>query len=103
LDGIFAEITTRAKQDYQRSLLVGTKIYGKGTVQSWNPLQGDNGVVRITVARWLIPKGRLIDKNGLLPDYVIELTEDDIKANRDLQKEKAVMLLENIYHSNIVQ
>jgi carboxyl-terminal processing protease len=97
-----AEITAGAIQDYQRGLLVGTNTYGKGTVQSWIPLQGDNGAVRITVARWLTPKGRLIDKNGLIPDYVIELTEDDIKTNRDLQKEKAIMLLENIYHSTLV-
>jgi carboxyl-terminal processing protease len=93
------EINAGAMQDYQRGLLVWTKTYGKGTVQSWNPLQGDNGAVQIAVVRWR----RLIDKNGLLPDYVIELTKDDIKASRDLHKELAIMLLENIYHFNIVQ
>jgi C-terminal processing protease CtpA/Prc len=78
------------------------KTYGKGTVQNWNPLQGNNGAIRITVARSLTPKVRLIDENGLLPEYEIELNEDDIKVNRDFQKEKAVMLFENIYHSNLV-
>jgi len=88
-----AEITAGAIQDYHRGLLVGSTTYGKGTVQSWIPLQGDNGAVRITIARWLTPKGRTIDKNGLTPDYIVELTEDDIKANRDVQKEKAIELL----------
>jgi C-terminal processing protease CtpA/Prc len=93
------EIKLGAMQDYQRGFLAWTKTYGKGTVQSWNPLQGDNGAVQIAVVRWR----RLIDKNGLLPDYVIELTKDDIKTCRDFKKEKAAMLLENIYHFNIVQ
>ena len=102
MDVIFSEFATRAKQDYQRDLLVGIKIYGKGTVKSWNPLQGNNGTVQITVPRRFTPKARLIDENGLLPDYEIELNEDDIKVNRDLQKEKAITLFENIYHSNLV-
>ncbi len=40
----------RAKQDNQRSLLVGTKTFRKGTVQNWIPFQSENGAVRITVA-----------------------------------------------------
>lgn len=88
-----AEITAGAIQDYQRGLLVGTATYGKGTVQSWIPLQDDNGAVRITVARWLTSKGRTIDKNGVTPDFIVELSEDDIKTNRDVQKEKAIELI----------
>ena len=88
-----AEITAGAVQDYQRGLLVGTTTYGKGTIQSWIPLQDDNGAIRITVARWLTPKGRTVDKNGLTPDYIVELSEDDIKTNLDIQKEKAIELI----------
>jgi carboxyl-terminal processing protease len=88
-----SEITAGAIQDYSRGTLVGVKTYGKGSVQNWIPLQNDQGAVRITVARWLTPKERQIHKKGLSPDVEVKISDDDIKAGRDPQLDKAVEIL----------
>jgi carboxyl-terminal processing protease len=88
-----SEITAGAIQDYARGKLVGMKTYGKGSVQNWIPLQDDQGAVRVTVARWLTPKERQIHQKGLEPDVKVEITEDDIKAGKDPQLDKAVELI----------
>ena len=87
-----SEIVAGAIQDYGRGQLVGVTTYGKGSVQNWIPLEND-GAVRITIARWLTPKGRTIDKKGLTPDVVVEMTEDDYKNDRDPQLDAAVEIL----------
>lgn len=88
-----SEIVAGALQDYGRATLVGVKSYGKGSVQNWIPLDGEQGAVRITVAKWLTPKERTIHKIGLTPDVVIELTKEDREAKRDPQLDKALELL----------
>ncbi len=88
-----SEITAGAIQDYQRGKLVGTKSFGKGSVQSWTPLVNNQGAVRITIARWLTPQERQINGVGLTPDIEIPLTEEDLKAGRDPQLDRAVQLL----------
>jgi carboxyl-terminal processing protease len=88
-----SEITAGAIQDYERGLIVGTTTYGKGSVQNWIPLTNDQGAVKVTVARWLTPKGRLIHEVGLTPDYVVEITEEDFEAGLDPQLDKAIELL----------
>ncbi|HQU35697.1 MAG: Carboxy-terminal processing protease CtpB [Anaerolineales bacterium] len=88
-----SEILAGALRDYGRAKLVGVISYGKGSVQQWIPLSGENGAARVTVARWLTPKERLIDGIGLTPDFIVELTEDDAANNRDPQLDKAVEVL----------
>jgi carboxyl-terminal processing protease len=88
-----SEITAGAIQDYGRGKLVGVTTYGKGSVQNWIPLVDNQGAVRVTIARWLTPKERQIDKIGLTPDVVVTMTADDITANRDPQLDKAIELL----------
>lgn len=88
-----SEITAGAIQDLGRGKLVGTTTYGKGSVQNWIPLDNDQGAVKVTIARWLTPNGRQINGVGLTPDIVIELTEEDITAQRDTQLQKAIDLL----------
>jgi carboxyl-terminal processing protease len=89
-----SEIMAGALQAHQRGPLVGTVTFGKGTVQNWIPLsEGTQGAVRITVARWLTPDGRQIHEVGLQPDVLVELTEEDSNAGRDVQLEKAIELL----------
>ena len=90
-----SEITAGAIQDYGRGTLVGVKTYGKGSVQQITQLRDDGGAVRITVARWLTPKERQINKVGLEPDVVIPLTQDDITNDLDPQLDKAVEILTN--------
>jgi len=88
-----SEITAGAIQDLDRGKIVGTTTYGKGSVQNWVPLDNNQGAVKVTIARWLTPNGRLIHEVGLTPDVVVEITEEDIAAERDSQLEKAVELL----------
>jgi len=88
-----SEIVAGALQDAGRAKLVGITSYGKGSVQNWIPLSGDNGAVRITIAKWLTPKERTIHEIGLTPDYVVERTEEEFKADLDPQLDKAVEVL----------
>ena len=79
-----------ALQDYGRAKLVGTTTFGKGSVQSFIVLDNEQGAVGITVALWLTPKERSIDKTGLIPDIYVEFTQADLDADRDPQLDTAV-------------
>jgi carboxyl-terminal processing protease len=87
-----SEIVSGAIQDYGRGKLVGVTTYGKGSVQYWLPIS-DGGTVRVTIAKWLTPNGRTIDKIGLTPDVVVERTVEDYNAGLDPQLDAAVQLL----------
>ena len=89
-----SEILAGALRDNRGVKLIGKKSFGKGTVQELQMLK-DGSMVKITVAYWLLPKGHQIEKNGLIPDYEVDLTEEDIKANKDPQLEKAMEILKN--------
>ena len=67
-----SEIVAGALQDLGRATLVGSKSYGKGTIQTWQQLPDDNGGFRLTVARWLTPNKRWIHKIGLQPDIPVD-------------------------------
>lgn len=88
-----SEIVAGALQDYGRAKLVGVTSYGKGSVQNWIPLSGDQGAVRVTVAKWLTPNGRTIHQKGLTPDVFVQMTEDDYLNNLDPQLDAAVQTL----------
>jgi carboxyl-terminal processing protease len=88
-----SEILAGAVQDYDRGILVGGASFGKGSVQSWIPLKGENGAVRVTIARWYTPNDRLIQEQGLEPDVEVVLDEEDLEEGQDPQLEKAIELL----------
>ncbi|HVM71274.1 MAG TPA: S41 family peptidase [Anaerolineales bacterium] len=94
-----SEIVSGALQDTGRAKLLGVTTYGKGTVQLWIPLSNNSknnqGAVAVTIARWLTPKGNTIDKKGLTPDIVVQMTPDDLKAGKDPQLDAAVQQLTN--------
>ena len=58
-------------------------------MQNWVPLSNDQGAARVTIARWLTPKERLIDHIGLTPDVIVNMTVDDFTAGRDPQLDAA--------------
>jgi len=66
-----SEIVAGALQDHKRSVILGTKTFGKGSVQTILPLD-DNSALRLTTARYYTPKGRSIQATGIVPDIVIE-------------------------------
>lgn len=88
-----SEILAGAIQDYERGALVGTTTFGKGSVQLPITLANDQGVLKVTIARWLTPDEHLIQDIGLDPDYVVLLSDEDIEAGRDPQLAKAIELL----------
>ena len=87
-----SEIVAGALQDTKRATLVGSTTYGKGTVQTWEPLAGGNGAIRLTIARWLTPNKRWIHEVGVVPDIAVELP-DDLKPGEDPALDRAVELL----------
>jgi len=66
-----SEIVAGALQDHKRAVVLGTKSFGKGSVQTILPLD-DNSALRLTTARYFTPKGRSIQATGIVPDIVIE-------------------------------
>lgn len=96
-----SEIVAGAIQDYERGVLVGETSFGKGSVQFWLELDDDEGALRVTVARWYTPEGRLIDQKGLIPDFEVILTEEDFEAERDPQLDKAIEVLLEMIAENM--
>jgi len=88
-----SEIVSGAIQDRGRGKLVGVTTYGKGSVQTVEQLVNNQGEVRVTIARWLTPNERQINKIGLTPDVVVNITDADRQANRDPQLDAAIKLL----------
>ena len=84
-----AEILAGALQDYGKATLIGTKTYGKGSVQEVKDLP-DGSAVKITISQWVTPKGRFINEVGITPDMVVPMTDADYAANKDPQLEKAL-------------
>jgi carboxyl-terminal processing protease len=66
-----SEIVAGALQDHRRAILLGTKTFGKGSVQTIIPL-GGQGAIRLTTARYYTPSGRSIQAQGIEPDIVVE-------------------------------
>lgn len=88
-----SEILSGALQEYGIAKLVGTKTFGKGSVQELVTITSDTSL-KVTIARWLTPKGRSISEQGLKPDVEVKITEADLSAKRDPQMDKAVQLLQ---------
>ncbi len=88
-----AEILAGALQDTHGATVIGEQTFGKGSVQEYRDLP-DGGAVKITVARWLTPLGRSIDKQGIAPDSVVPLTIEDVHANLDTQFNAALDFLQ---------
>ncbi len=87
-----SEIVAGALQDSGKAILVGEKTFGKGSVQDYQEFN-DGSALKLTVALWLTPKGRSINKEGIAPDVEVKLTPEDFNADKDPQMDKALELL----------
>ncbi len=87
-----SEIVSGALKDNKRALIVGTKTFGKGLVQKLFPLK-NGSAINLTIARYLTPNNIDINKKGITPDYYVEITNDDIKQNKDRQLDFAIKTL----------
>jgi carboxyl-terminal processing protease len=116
-----SEIVSGCLQDLKRAKLIGTKTYGKGSVQSILQ-QRDGSAIRLTTAKYFTPSHRTIHEKGIEPDYKVEMTPEQIKdvilqrsplglnhlneedqirvkAAKDLQLEKGLELLRAKLHT----
>ncbi|MDQ3014498.1 MAG: S41 family peptidase [bacterium] len=87
-----SEILAGALTEHGVATLVGTKTYGKGSVQELINLTSDTAL-KITIARWLTPNGNSISEQGLKPAYEVPRTQEDRTAGKDPQLDKAVEIL----------
>jgi len=87
-----SEILAGALREHDIGVLMGKKTFGKGSVQELVDVT-ENTSLKITIARWLTPNGISISNNGLMPDYEVELTAEDIEAERDPQLDAALEFL----------
>jgi carboxyl-terminal processing protease len=87
-----SEILAGALSEHGIAKLVGTKTFGKGSVQELVPLT-DGTSLKITVARWLTPNGHSISEQGLKPDVEVKFTPEQFEKGQDPQMDKAVELL----------
>ena len=86
-----SEIVAGALQDQKRATLIGTRSFGKGSVQTIIPLGDGNGALRLTTARYYTPSGRSIQAKGIMPDIeVLQDVPDDLKAQTDTKGEASL-------------
>jgi carboxyl-terminal processing protease len=85
-----SEIVSGALQDLKRATLIGTRSFGKGSVQTVLPL-GENGALKLTTARYYTPSGRSIQAKGIEPDYkIVENIPADLKGKVDSRGEASL-------------
>ncbi|MBI3291014.1 S41 family peptidase [Candidatus Falkowbacteria bacterium] len=87
-----SEIVAGALQDYGVAAIVGEQTFGKGSVQDLKKFR-DGSSVKLTIAEWLTPLGRNINKEGITPDIEVELTREDYDNDHDPQLDKALEIL----------
>lgn len=95
-----SEILAGALQDYGLAKLVGTKTFGKGSVQDYRELS-DGSALKITIAEWYTPKGRSINKTGIEPDVSVEFDPEQYKKGYDTQKQTAINILLGTYKETV--
>jgi len=92
-----SEIVAGALQDYDRATIVGVTSFGKGSVQQIEELSF-GGAVKLTIAHYLTPKGRVIDKKGVVPEVVVKMEpEKQADKKTDTQYERAIAELRKLF------
>jgi carboxyl-terminal processing protease len=83
-----SEIVAGALQDHRRAIVLGTRSFGKGSVQTIRPV-GNQGAIRLTTARYFTPSGRSIQAQGIDPDIIVEAARIEVTASQGPQRREA--------------
>ncbi|KPK99011.1 MAG: hypothetical protein AMJ95_01665 [Omnitrophica WOR_2 bacterium SM23_72] len=83
-----SEIVAGCLQDYKRAIILGTKSFGKGSVQTVIPLS-DGSALRLTTSKYFTPLGKAIHGNGVTPDILVEEGKIQLVPQNDLEQEKS--------------
>ncbi|MFH1694378.1 MAG: S41 family peptidase [Patescibacteria group bacterium] len=89
-----SEIVAGAIRIQRGAELIGQTTFGKGTVQELQDLS-DGSTLKVTIAHWLLPDGTLIEGNGLVPNFVVKITEEDFLGGKDPQFDKALEIIKS--------
>ena len=90
-----SEILADALRHYGKARLVGDATFGKGSVQELVEITPDTAL-KLTIARWLGPDGEQIPNTGIVPDVEVKMTDEDVKAGKDPQLDKAIELVRSL-------
>jgi carboxyl-terminal processing protease len=90
-----SEIVAGALRDQKGSVIVGTKSFGKGSIQRLHDLS-DGSMVKVTEKYFLTPNGIIIDKEGITPDVEVKITDEDIEKENDPQLNEAVKIIKKL-------
>ena len=93
-----SELLAVALQEHGRATIVGARSFGKGTVNSVRELS-DGGAIYVSIARYLSPDRNQIEGLGVTPDVPVELTPEDIEAQRDVFIHRAIDVLRSLIES----
>jgi carboxyl-terminal processing protease len=86
-----SEIVAGALQDHKRATVIGTRSFGKGSVQTIIPLGSGNGALRLTTARYFTPGGRSIQAKGIVPDIeVLQEVPEELRARTETRGEASL-------------
>ena len=89
-----SEILAGALRDNRQIKIIGETTFGKGTVQELRKFD-DGSEMKVSIAQWLLPNDATIDKIGITPDIIVELTQADSDAGKDPQLEKAMEIIKS--------
>jgi carboxyl-terminal processing protease len=77
-----SEVVAACLQDYKRAMIIGTKSFGKGSVQAIIPL-GDGSALKLTTSKYFTPSGKVIHGNGVVPDIIVEALDPAARKKED--------------------
>ncbi|MFW5853084.1 MAG: S41 family peptidase [Patescibacteria group bacterium] len=89
-----SEILAGALAEHGIATLIGQPTFAKGSVQELLPISGGSAL-KVTIAHWKTPEGKILSKEGLTPDIEVEITQEDIEAEKDPVLDKAIDYLQN--------
>ncbi len=95
-----SEIVAGALQDHKRAIILGTKSYGKGSVQMFMPMDGGTSALYLTIGKYYTPNGRCINGKGIIPDIIIEQVKIEYPKQNEVDKKISDVVIKSYLKDN---